>query len=198
MTRVGERVLVHKVSGAFPGYHEPVLFQLLVGERDRCHAHFELRRQLADGRKRMTQRVLPIDDPDRNLAPDLLLEALLGLAVDRDHVFIHLRASHRPCGANGGGGAPTTPGSGPLGTLDGTRTPDTPRLHTPRLPPSTDARGWPSTASAGSRPPSRSSGLSASRASFFLPHIGAPSVRIGLTVPGRRLRRRHAAASRFP
>ena len=68
MSRVGEHVPVDEEAGALPGLHESVLLQPLVGERDRRHAHAELRRELPDGGKGVVERVLPVDDADRDRA----------------------------------------------------------------------------------------------------------------------------------
>ena len=75
--------------------HESVLLQRLIGEQHGGRAHVQLARQLADRRQRPVQRVLPVDDADRDLAPDLLLQGLPGAAVDDDHVLIHRRNSRR-------------------------------------------------------------------------------------------------------
>ena len=98
---VREDVRVDEEPRTVPALDEPVLLERLVGERDRRHAHPELRRQPADGRKRPVQRVLPVDDADRELAPDLLLEALRRLAIDHHHVLVHREPPRGPRGACG-------------------------------------------------------------------------------------------------
>ena len=96
---VRQDVPVHEEPGAFPGLHESILLQRLVGKRYGRHAHLELRRQLTNGREGPVQRVLPVDDTHCDLAPDLFLQALRTAAVYGDHVLIHRGASDPRCGA---------------------------------------------------------------------------------------------------
>ena len=86
---VGEYFLVHEEPGAFSPLDESVVFQRFVGERDRRNAYLDLGRQLTNGRQRVVQGTLAAHDADRDLPANLHLEALRGLAVDRDHVLIH-------------------------------------------------------------------------------------------------------------
>ena len=99
--RVREDMRVDEESRTVPALHESVQLQRLVGEGDRGHAHPELPRQPADGRKRPVQRVLPVDDADRELAANLFLEALRSLAVDHHHVLVHRVPPRCPRGASG-------------------------------------------------------------------------------------------------
>ena len=91
--RIGQDVRVDEEPGAFPAGDESALLQRLVGDRDRRGAHLELGGQPADRREGLVQGVLPVEDPERDLAPDLLLEALRGIAVEHDHVLIHRATS---------------------------------------------------------------------------------------------------------
>ena len=67
---------------------ETVLLQPIVGLLHRRDADTEFSRQGSYGRQRVMHREAVVDDGDADLAPDLLLQALLGGAVDLDPIAL--------------------------------------------------------------------------------------------------------------